>query len=332
MKDNYISSTLDTANTLMHAKWSEEAKERVRQARKAGRSVYDMFSSSYNKASKEGSKIIRRASKDGSKLVKRVSRDGSRFISNTSKEGSKLVKRVSREGSKVISNTSRAGQKTLKTIDRSITRAVNKRDVAKDRKTVTSKERKQIAKEYAKARKTNQKKLDLENRRLNSPGKKFVANITGRGTEYTIQKEMKKKANQKRNDARNAKSLEKARENTVTKNKYKSVGDMIDKNVNKVKKGTNKQLSNLGKSVKKTKSDFDYTLHKTKNPAKTTYAKNNKDGSTTYVDEVDRGFLGRTRSEMTVGTPRKKSSKSKKSTKSKKLKQSALDPNNIIII
>ena len=326
MRDNYISSTLDTANTLMHAKWSEEAKERVRQARKAGRSVYDMFSSHYNKASKEGSKIIRRASKDGSKLVKRVSREGSKGISNTSKEGSKLVKRVSREGSKGISNTSRAGQKPLKTIDRSITRAVNKRVAAKDRKTVTTKERKQIAKEYAKARKTNQKKPDLENRRLNSPGKEFVANITGRGTEYTVQKEMKKKANQKRNDARNAKSLEKARENTVTKNKYKSDGDMIDKNVNKVKNGANKQLSNLGKSVKKAKGDFDYTLHKTKHPAKTTYAKNNKDSTTTYVDEVDRGFLGGTRTETTVGIPRKKS------TKSKKLKQSALDTNDIIII
>ena len=310
MKDNYISSTLDTANTLMHAKWSEEAKERVRQARKAGRSVYDMFSSHYNKASKEGSKFVRRASKDGSKLVKRVSREGSKFISNTS----------------------RAGQKTLKTIDRSITKAVNKRVTAKDRKTVTAKERKQIAKEYAKSRKTNQKKLDLENRRLNSPGKEFVTNITGRGTEYTIQKEMKKKANQKRNDARNAKSLEKTRENTVTNNKYKSVDEMIDKNVNKVKKGANKQLSNLGKPIKKAKRDFDYTLHKTKYPAKTAYAKNNKDGSTTYVDEVDRGFLGGTRTELTVDVPRKESSKSKKSTKSKKLKQSALDPNGIIII
>ena len=321
MKDNYISSTLDTANTLMHAKWSEEAKERVRQSRKAGRSVYDMFSSYYNKTSKEGSK-----------LVKRVSRDGSKVISNVSKEGSRLVKRVSRDGSKVISNTSAAGRKALKTVDKSITRAVNKRSANKDRKTVTVKERKQSAKKYAKARKANQKTLDLENRRLNSPGKEFIANITGKGTEYTIQKEMKKKANQKRNDARNAKSLEKARESTVTKNKHKSVGDMIDKNVNKVKKGANKQLSNLGKSVKKAKNDFDYTLHKTKNPAKTIYARNNKDGSTTYVDEVDRGFLGRTRSETTVGIPRKKTSKSKKSAKSKKLKQSALDPKDIIVI
>ena len=161
MKDNYISSILDTTNTLMHAKWSEEAKERVRQARKTGRSVYDMFSSYYNKTSKEGSKVI----------------------SNVSKEGSRLVKRVSRDGSKVISNTSAAGRKALKTVDKSITREVNKRSANKDRKTVTVKERKQSAKKYTKARKANQKTLDLENRRLNSPGNEFIANITSKVTE-----------------------------------------------------------------------------------------------------------------------------------------------------
>lgn len=47
---------------LLHGKWSEEAKQRVRQARKAGRSVYDMFGDLYNKAAKATDRGIRRLS------------------------------------------------------------------------------------------------------------------------------------------------------------------------------------------------------------------------------------------------------------------------------
>ena len=49
---------LENEEVLLHGrKWSEEAKARVRQARKAGMSVYDMFSSYYKNAKKRGTRV-----------------------------------------------------------------------------------------------------------------------------------------------------------------------------------------------------------------------------------------------------------------------------------
>ena len=49
---------LENEEVLLHGrKWSEEAKARVRQARKAGVSVYDMFSGFYKKSKKEAIKL-----------------------------------------------------------------------------------------------------------------------------------------------------------------------------------------------------------------------------------------------------------------------------------
>lgn len=50
---------LENEEVLLHGKkWSEEAKARVRQARKAGMSVYDMFSSFYKNAKKRGTRFV----------------------------------------------------------------------------------------------------------------------------------------------------------------------------------------------------------------------------------------------------------------------------------
>lgn len=50
---------LENEEVLLHGKkWSEEAKARVRQARKAGMSVYDMFSSFYKNAKKSGTRFV----------------------------------------------------------------------------------------------------------------------------------------------------------------------------------------------------------------------------------------------------------------------------------
>ena len=50
---------LENEEVLLHGrKWSEEAKARVRQARKSGVSVYDMFSSFYKNAKKRGTKFV----------------------------------------------------------------------------------------------------------------------------------------------------------------------------------------------------------------------------------------------------------------------------------
>ena len=61
IKDVYIpdQNYQGTEEELQHGRqWSEEAKERVRQARKAGRSVRDMFSSFYNKQERSVNKAL----------------------------------------------------------------------------------------------------------------------------------------------------------------------------------------------------------------------------------------------------------------------------------
>ena len=61
IKDVYIpdQNYQGTEEELQHGRqWSEEAKERVRQARKAGRSVRDMFASYYNKQSRSVNKSL----------------------------------------------------------------------------------------------------------------------------------------------------------------------------------------------------------------------------------------------------------------------------------
>ena len=53
-EDVYIPDQSYSSNEIHHGgKWSEEAKQRYREARRAGRSVYDMFGNVYNKANKQ---------------------------------------------------------------------------------------------------------------------------------------------------------------------------------------------------------------------------------------------------------------------------------------
>lgn len=53
-EDVYIPDQSYSSDEIHHGgKWSEEAKQRYREARRAGRSVYDMFSNFYNKANKQ---------------------------------------------------------------------------------------------------------------------------------------------------------------------------------------------------------------------------------------------------------------------------------------
>ena len=53
-EDVYIPDQSYSSDEIHHGgKWSEEAKQRYREARRAGRSVYDMFGNSYNKANKQ---------------------------------------------------------------------------------------------------------------------------------------------------------------------------------------------------------------------------------------------------------------------------------------
>ena len=68
---------LENEEVLLHGKkWSEEAKARVRQARKAGMSVYDMFSSYYKNAKKTGTRVVN----DGIGLTEDVANKSAHFL------------------------------------------------------------------------------------------------------------------------------------------------------------------------------------------------------------------------------------------------------------
>ena len=66
----------------MHAKWSEEAKERVREARKAGRSVYEMFGSFYKNASKEAGRLGNSISRTAGHVGRDINRGINRGVNN----------------------------------------------------------------------------------------------------------------------------------------------------------------------------------------------------------------------------------------------------------
>ena len=86
-EDVYIPDQSYSSDVIHHGgKWSEEAKQRYREARRAGRSVYDMFGNLYNKANKQVTskannianrtiykKPIVRAKSDYKKAIKRRS-------------------------------------------------------------------------------------------------------------------------------------------------------------------------------------------------------------------------------------------------------------------
>lgn len=72
---------------LQHGKWSEEAKERVRQARRAKRKVSEMFGDLYAKSSKTGKKYRRVLGKNGKVAVKKIKRSANNYANKTIYKG-----------------------------------------------------------------------------------------------------------------------------------------------------------------------------------------------------------------------------------------------------
>lgn len=70
MRDDILIQAIDnTEDVLLHGgKWSEEAKERVRQARRAGRRVSEMFSNLYNSTGR----YVNQAGKNVKRMVNQV--------------------------------------------------------------------------------------------------------------------------------------------------------------------------------------------------------------------------------------------------------------------
>ena len=72
---------LENEEVLLHGKkWSEEAKARVRQAREAGVSVYDMFSSFYKKSKKSAVKLANKGIGLSEDLANTVAYEADKYI------------------------------------------------------------------------------------------------------------------------------------------------------------------------------------------------------------------------------------------------------------
>ena len=72
---------IENEEVLLHGKkWSEEAKARVRQARKAGVSVYDMFSSFYKKSKKSAVKLANKGIGLSEDLANTVAYEADKYI------------------------------------------------------------------------------------------------------------------------------------------------------------------------------------------------------------------------------------------------------------
>ena len=92
MRDDVLIQAIDnTEDVLLHgAKWTEEAKERVRQARRAGRRVSEMFGNLYNKGKfKKATQRSTKGSYDPD-VDAYVSRNGGKST-YTHKDGSKTI-------------------------------------------------------------------------------------------------------------------------------------------------------------------------------------------------------------------------------------------------
>lgn len=96
-EDVYIPGEDYAGENLVHGRtWSEEAKQRVREARRAGRSVYEMFSNFYNSQKKNlNPKAI-------SKGINRIGKDVNRVARNTAVNINRFGKAVNKVKNKVV--------------------------------------------------------------------------------------------------------------------------------------------------------------------------------------------------------------------------------------
>lgn len=303
-EDIYIpGADYDGSQQLQHSKWSEEAKERVRQARRAGRSVSDMFANFYKTASRQvnrtantvanatiyknriqkgitgyrkakanaavrnaKAKVTTRAGNTNAwaraqqtnrreldsarktmsrnaknKSTGRIAKD---FVDAGVKELRKGVRGASKATNKALKNAGKVASKTAKDLDKAVTKSVNKYIENKDRATQTKGERARIARKVAGAK---SQYTEVARRSADLDYKKNASGIDRMfGTKKV--KKARAKADEKARktvDKKVAKVMRDAREAEVTKNKYKSVGDMISKNLNKAKKSVSKTLNDI---------------------------------------------------------------------------------------
>ena len=289
---------------LLHGiKWSEEAKERVRQAHKAGRTVEEMFGNIY----KNGSKAVNRQAnnianktiykkqvatanrrvqvvkRDNKKMAKdyekaarrimtktpakdmaKVSRDyqrGRKMIEGVGKdmlkdENNRLKKASNHTTGRIVKDMAKAGAKSAvsnlknfrKNVDKAITNKANKIVTSKP---LSSSEKKELKKQYAKNHKIANKVRDSL-AKVNRYGDKQAERIRNRAL---------KNANSK------------SKQDILNKRKFKNTGDIVKKTVDKgIDKGIDKGVGVVTtyNSVKKTgalvKKTIDSSMDKNATP------------------------------------------------------------------
>ena len=282
IKDVYIpdQNYQGTEEELQHGgKWSEEAKERVRQARKAGRSVHDMFTSYYNKQGRSVNKVANRTiykkniSEARNKLVVAKS---NRDLSY--KRGVALKNSSSgfvSKGSTPVEKGRRAGTVAKLKRDNDVDKMVKDATVRyhkKELKKSSNHSTGRIAKDATKAiskdvsKKVGKLSKDV-GKGLNKTAQKIDQTITSavnKGVENKGRKTIDKK--EKATKALDSKLAEENKvsqkhindtiEGTIRKNKYSSVGDIVSKKSNKTVSSLKKALKSTNKKLSKTVDDI----------------------------------------------------------------------------
>lgn len=318
-EDVYIPGMTNPDDAMMHGyKWSEEAKERVRAARKAGRTVEEMFGKNWKKAGKAINKsankmannsIYKKSIANGNKKVRILKRKTAvanskiRKMAKSSKISPKQVQQIRVANKKRLASAKRSltkskkhttsqivkdGAKHLLTkADKGVTNLINERAYNKDRAVTTKKEKKQIMNGLRKASKAANKVRDTTYKKeVTKNGNTGVDGFKKKVLNKKAYNKTESKAVSKAEKARNAtlrKGQKKAVESVNNANKYKSTGDFINKQKKKLvdKAVTAVAAHNVDKNTKKN-GGSDNSSTKSKAPV------TRKIGNTTYTfKEVD---------------------------------------------
>lgn len=181
MRDDILIQAIDnTEDVLLHGgKWSEEAKQRVREARRAGRRVSEMFSNLYNSTGR----YINQAGRNAKRFANRI--DSKYNISANNGKTRKMIKdaeRYPRKGElsdlsdssryNTIRKSTRAKDRQYNSVENKLKRAIPgygwhaKRDQLKDANKFINKNYAVVNKRMKTRDKLNAKRDRVQRRRL----------------------------------------------------------------------------------------------------------------------------------------------------------------------
>ena len=318
-EDVYIPDQSYSSDEIHHGgKWSEEAKQRYREARRAGRSVYDMFGNLYNKANRQVTskannianrtiykKPIAKAKRDYKIAVKRratikknydrMDSVGSEFVNKgkTPQEKSRRAGLVAKNKSttRTIYNNSnkrvaskrnairKASNHTLGEIAKDATKAVGK-EIGKSANKATKAVGKEIGKSANKVKKATKDSLRKADKAITSAVNKHVANKDRKH----IDKEEKKYIDKRRKSALN-----------VAAKRKKYINKKYEEDVNKANREANvesvKNAFNLINRKEKEKKIYEKrkkALKKAKSQANNYWSEATKDVRKSIKDAEER--------------------------------------------